>query len=64
MRNTPISSQVVHGELARFRILRDCLVSQIPDIDPETLTDTLEGITDLREVLAEIIRSALGSRLN
>ncbi len=46
-------------ELSKFRLLRDRLLTEIPDIDSETLSDTLEGITDLRETLAEIIRSAL-----
>ncbi len=46
-------------ELSKFRLLRDRLLTEIPDIDSETLSDTLEGITDLREMLAEIIRSAL-----
>ena len=54
-----VSSEAVVRELNNFRLIRDRLRSQMPDIDPETLADTLEGITDLREMLAEIIRSAL-----
>ena len=44
---------------ARFGALRDRLLVEVPDIDEETLADTLEGITDLREMLAELVRSAL-----
>jgi hypothetical protein len=39
--------------------MRDRLLEQIPGIDAETLADTLEGIANLREMLAELIRSAL-----
>src|SRR3954468_21170250 len=42
-----------------FQHLRERLLAVLPAIDQETLTDTLEGITDVREMLAEIIRSAL-----
>jgi hypothetical protein len=46
-------------ESFRYCELRDRLLAEIPDLDAETLADTLEGITDLREMLAELIRSAL-----
>ena len=46
-------------ESFRYCELRSRLLAEIPDLDAETLADTLEGITDLREMLAELIRSAL-----
>ena len=54
-----ITSTPVSRELTKFRLLRDRLLGEIPDLDAETLADTLEGLTDLREMLAELIRSAL-----
>jgi dTDP-4-dehydrorhamnose reductase len=47
------------SELGRYKALRDQLLEQLPDLDEQTLADTLEGITDLRELLAELVRSAL-----
>jgi hypothetical protein len=46
-------------ELVRYNTLRAGLLAEIPDLDAETLADTLEGISDLHEMLAEVIRSAL-----
>ena len=46
-------------ELSRYAYLRSRLLAEIPDLDAETLADTLEGISDLKEMLAELIRSAL-----
>lgn len=46
-------------ELNRHKHLRAKLLADIPDLDSDTLSDTLEGLTDLREMLAEVLRSAL-----
>ena len=43
----------------RYREARERLVRAWPEIDSETLADTLEGITDLHEMIAAVIRSAL-----
>lgn len=47
---------------SQLRLHDDCrrkLLADFPDLDDETLHDTLEGITDLKRMLAEVIRSAL-----
>src|SRR5262245_43476325 len=46
-------------EINRYRLVRDRLVEIWPTLDAETVTDTLEGITDLHEMIAAVIRSAL-----
>ena len=50
---------VVKVEVIQYGLLRDKLREQFPWVDDETLTDTLEGLTDLREILTELVRSAL-----
>lgn len=49
----------MRAEVARYGALKARLLSEIPELDSETLADTLEGITDLHDVLAELVRSAL-----
>jgi hypothetical protein len=46
-------------EIGKHQALRQRLLSEWPDCDEETLRDTLEGITDLHEMIAAILRSAL-----
>jgi len=46
-------------EVPKYQLLRQRLLYEYPNIDEETLADTLEGITDLHEMIAAVIRSAL-----
>lgn len=47
------------SELAHYKAVRDMLLAELPGLDAETLADTLEGETNLHEMVAEIVRSAL-----
>ena len=46
-------------EALTYQALKKRLLAEHFDLDEETLTDTLEGITDLHEMIAAVIRSAL-----
>ena len=48
--------------LRHHEYLRKELAERFPDADEETLRDTLEGMTDLIDMLAELIRSSLDDR--
>ncbi len=50
-------------ELQLHEYLREKVSSDFPDIDEETLADTLEGLTSLHEKLSAIIRSQQDDRV-
>jgi len=51
---SPIQTAICH-----HNHLKDRLQSAFPDADDETLQDTLEGMTNLTDSLAELLRSSL-----
>jgi hypothetical protein len=58
-----MNSQYKLGQqLAHHEYLREQLAERFPDADEDTLRDTLEGMTDLTDMLAEMIRSSLDDK--
>ncbi len=52
-------SQPIRIAISQYQTLCLRLRNDYPDLDDETLADTLEGLTNLHEIIAEVIRSAL-----
>jgi chromosome segregation ATPase len=53
------SSQLLRTEVSHYLILADALKERYGELDDETLKDTLEGVSDLPEAIAAVIRSSL-----
>jgi hypothetical protein len=52
-------SHLILHELAHHKYLQEALAAQYPEADEETLLDTLEGMTNLHEMIAAVVRSRL-----
>jgi hypothetical protein len=50
---------VLAHHLAAHQYLRDELLKQFPETEEDTLRDTVEGLTSLPEILANILRGHL-----
>lgn len=51
--------QQINSQVSQYLILSDQIKARYSDIDEETLRDTLEGISDLPDLIKEVVRSSL-----
>lgn len=54
-----LSKEIVRTEVSQYLILADQLKALYVDIDDDTLRDTLEGISELPDLVKAIVRSSL-----
>ena len=59
MLNDDVCYATLANQVRLHAEFRDALMLKYPDLEDEVLTETLEGLTDLNEILAALIRSAL-----
>ena len=57
-----MTTQMMH-KLSHYQYLWDQLATQFPSVDEETLADTLEGMTDLHEMIRSARRAQQNARL-
>jgi hypothetical protein len=55
----PMHSSLLSLEMTKYQLLKERLLMDFASADEETVRDTLEGITDVHEMIAAVIRSAL-----
>jgi len=52
-------TEQAQAEAAKHKAWRECLLADDPALDEQTLADTLEGLTDLTDMLRATVRAAL-----
>jgi len=63
MTQSPLLQMHLANELRSHHLFRRRLLDEFPDVDELTLADTLEGLTNVREMLAAVLRSALADEV-
>lgn len=59
IRLEPMKDPIINAQLHVYGRFRQRLLDEHPNLDDETICDTLEGITTIHELISELIRSAL-----